>query len=72
LKAFGGVERAETPEFAGYIIDAIYRSPELISLSGGTFYASELARRFGVLDSNGLAPPSHRGLLGAPLYEPLS
>jgi NAD(P)-dependent dehydrogenase (short-subunit alcohol dehydrogenase family) len=71
LAEFGGVERAETPEFAGYIIDALYRSSDLMNLSGGTFYAAELAQRFGVLDIGGLAPPSHRALLGSPFYDPL-
>jgi NAD(P)-dependent dehydrogenase (short-subunit alcohol dehydrogenase family) len=72
LKEFGGAESAETPEFAGHLIDAIYRSPDLMSLSGGTFYASELARRYGVHDIEGREPPSHRGLLGAPIYDPLT
>jgi NAD(P)-dependent dehydrogenase (short-subunit alcohol dehydrogenase family) len=71
LDAFGGADRAETPEFAGHLIDAVYRSPDLMSLSGGTFYASELARRYGIWDLEGREPPSHRGLLGAPIYDPL-
>jgi NAD(P)-dependent dehydrogenase (short-subunit alcohol dehydrogenase family) len=71
LDAFGGPDRAETPEFAGHLIDAVYRSPDLMSLSGGTFYASELARRYGIWDLEGREPPSHRGLLGAPIYDPL-
>ena len=71
LQEFGGAERAESPEFAGHLIDALYRSPDLMSLSGGTFYASELARRYGVRDIGNLEPPSHRALLGAPLYDPV-
>jgi NAD(P)-dependent dehydrogenase (short-subunit alcohol dehydrogenase family) len=71
LQEFGGAERAESPEFAGYLIDALYRSRDLMNLSGGTFYASELARRYGVRDIGNLEPPSHRALLGAPLYDPV-
>jgi NAD(P)-dependent dehydrogenase (short-subunit alcohol dehydrogenase family) len=72
LQEFGGVERAESPEFAGYLIDALYRSPDLMSLSGGTFYVSELARRYGVRDTDNREPPSHRALLGAPFYDPVA
>ena len=47
-------------------------APIFMSLSGGTFYASELARRYGVRDIGNLEPPSHRALLGAPLMTPCS
>lgn len=71
LDAFGGVEQAETPEFAGRLIDVIYRSPDLMTLTGGTFWAAELAQRYGVTDLGERTPPSHRALLGTPLYNPL-
>ena len=41
-----------------------------MSLSGGTFYASELARRYGVRDVGNVEPPSHRALLGGPFMTP--
>lgn len=64
LAAFA--EHAETPEFTGRLIDALYRDPELESLSGRTLIAAELADRYGITDDAGRRPPSHRGVLGAP------
>ncbi len=64
LAAFA--EHAETPEFTGRLIDALYRDPELGSLSGRTLIAAELADRYGITDDAGRRPPSHRGVLGAP------
>lgn len=58
-------ERAETPEFTGYLIDALYDDPDLAALSGQTFIGAELAERYGVTDEGGRRPPSHRHL-GAP------
>lgn len=67
--AFGGLEKAESPEFAGRIIDAIWKDPDLIRLSGGTYYTAELAQRYGVVDVDGNEPASHRALLGPPLFD---
>lgn len=58
-------EHAETPEFTGYLIDALYGDPELGALSGQTFIGAELAERYGITDEDGRRPPSHRHL-GAP------
>lgn len=58
-------EHAETPEFTGYLIDALYNDPELADLSGQTFVGAELAERYGITDEGGRRPPSHRHL-GAP------
>lgn len=58
-------DHAETPEFTGYLIDALYDDPELAALSGQTFIGAELAERYGVTDEGGRRPPSHRHL-GAP------
>lgn len=68
--AFGGneealaktAEHAETPEFTGHLIDALYRDPELAELSGQTFIGAELAQRYGITDEGGRRPPSHRHL----------
>lgn len=59
-------EHAETPEFTGHLIDALYRDPALNELSGQTFIGAELAERYGITDEGGRRPPSHRALLGAP------
>jgi len=59
-------EHAETPEFTGYLIDALYRDPELSQLSGRTVIGAELATRYGITDEGGRVPPSHRDMLGAP------
>ncbi|MGB9306694.1 MAG: SDR family NAD(P)-dependent oxidoreductase [Mycobacterium sp.] len=58
-------EHAETPEFTGYLIDALYRDPQLEELSGQTMIGAELADRYDIIDEGGRHPPSHRHL-GAP------
>jgi NAD(P)-dependent dehydrogenase (short-subunit alcohol dehydrogenase family) len=57
---------AETPEFTGHLIDALWRDPELAELSGQTLIGAELATRYGITDEGGRQPPSHREVLGAP------
>jgi NAD(P)-dependent dehydrogenase (short-subunit alcohol dehydrogenase family) len=57
---------AETPEFTGYLINALYHDPELAELSGHTVIGAELAHRYGITDEGGRVPPSHREMLGAP------
>jgi NAD(P)-dependent dehydrogenase (short-subunit alcohol dehydrogenase family) len=57
---------AETPEFTGYLIDALYRDPALSELSGQTLIGAELATRYGITDADGRQPSSHRDVLGAP------
>jgi NAD(P)-dependent dehydrogenase (short-subunit alcohol dehydrogenase family) len=64
LAAFA--EHAETPQFTGRLIDALYRDPELATLSGHTVIGAELATRYGITDDGGRRPPSHRDALGAP------
>ncbi len=59
-------EHAETPEFTGHLIDALYRDPNLAELSGQTVIGAELAGRYGIVDEGDRRPPSHRELLGAP------
>ena len=55
-------EHAETPQFTGHLIDALYRDPDLAELSGQTFIGAELAERYGITDEGGRRPPSHRHL----------
>ncbi|MDY6996932.1 MAG: SDR family NAD(P)-dependent oxidoreductase [Actinomycetota bacterium] len=59
-------EHAETPEFTGLLIDALYRDPALAELSGQTVIGAELAGRYGITDADGRRPPSHRDMLGSP------
>lgn len=59
-------EHAETPEFTGYVIDALYRDPDLHDLSGRALIGAELAARYGITDEGGRTPPSHRDALGSP------
>ena len=59
-------ERAETPEFTGHLIDALWRDPELAELTGQTLIGVELAARYDIHDAEGRGPPSHREMLGAP------
>jgi NAD(P)-dependent dehydrogenase (short-subunit alcohol dehydrogenase family) len=64
LRAFA--EHAETPQFTGRLLDALYRDPDLPALSGHTVIGAELAARYGITDEAGRRPPSHRDALGAP------
>jgi NAD(P)-dependent dehydrogenase (short-subunit alcohol dehydrogenase family) len=59
-------EHAETPEFTGHLIDALYRDANLAELNGQTVIGAELAERYGITDEGGRRPPSHRELLGSP------
>jgi hypothetical protein len=62
----GFADHAETPQFTGRLIDALYRDPDLAALTGHTVIAAELAARYGLTDEGGRRPPSHRDALGAP------
>ncbi len=59
-------QHAETPEFSGRVIDALYRDPDRAELSGHALIGAELAQRYGITDEDGRTPPSHREILGAP------
>jgi NAD(P)-dependent dehydrogenase (short-subunit alcohol dehydrogenase family) len=59
-------KHAETPEFTGRLVDALWRDPGLGELSGQTVIGAELAARYGITDDDGRQPPSHRDMLGAP------
>lgn len=60
------LEMGETPEFIGRVSAALYADPKRIERSGQVFYAAELALDYGVKDTNGAQPPSHRQFLGDP------
>ena len=57
---------AESTEYGGRIIDAIFNDPKRMELTGQTFFSAELADRYGVKDVDGAQPPSGRGFLGPP------
>lgn len=57
---------AETPEFEGRVIAALYADPKRMERSGKVHYTSELALEYGIVDAGGVQPPSHRGFLGEP------
>jgi NAD(P)-dependent dehydrogenase (short-subunit alcohol dehydrogenase family) len=59
-------KHAETPEFTGRLVDALWRDPAASELSGQTVIGAELAMRYGITDEDGRQPPSHRDMLGAP------
>ncbi|MFG1934017.1 SDR family NAD(P)-dependent oxidoreductase [Mycobacterium sp. NPDC048908] len=59
-------KHAETPDFTGHLINALYHDPGLAELSGHTVIGAELALRYGITDEDGRQPPSHREMLGAP------
>jgi NAD(P)-dependent dehydrogenase (short-subunit alcohol dehydrogenase family) len=62
----GFAQHAETPEFTGHLINALYRDPDLEALSGQTLIGAELATRYGITDEGGRRPPSHRAMTGDP------
>ncbi|NSX18092.1 SDR family NAD(P)-dependent oxidoreductase [Cupriavidus taiwanensis] len=57
---------AETPEFTGRIIDALYRDRGLMEKSGQVLIGAEAALAYGIVDAEGVQPPSYRDALGGP------
>ncbi|MFC7516783.1 SDR family NAD(P)-dependent oxidoreductase [Herbaspirillum sp. GCM10030257] len=58
---------AETPQFTGLVIDALYRDPAVMEKSGQVLVGAEIAQEYGIVDINGKQPPSHRAFLGGPV-----
>jgi len=65
-KYAGLAATAETPEFTGRVIDALARDPALMEKSGRVLIGAELGLEYGITDSNGSSPPSHRAFFGDP------
>lgn len=63
---FAQTANFETPQFTGLVIEALYRDPNLMALSGKTFIGAELAQKYDIRDINGKQPPSYRETMGAP------
>jgi NAD(P)-dependent dehydrogenase (short-subunit alcohol dehydrogenase family) len=57
---------AETPQFTGMVIDALYRDPKLMEKSGRVLIGAEAALEYGIVDLDGKQPPSYRQFLGEP------
>ncbi|GHO97592.1 hypothetical protein KSF_076400 [Reticulibacter mediterranei] len=60
------METAETPQFTGRVIEALYGDPELMMKSGQVVIGAEAAVNYGFTDINGHQPPSLRHKLGSP------
>lgn len=56
---------AESPEFTGHILSALYRDEKRQEKSGKVLIGAEIAVEYGITDE-GLQPPSHREMLGGP------
>jgi NAD(P)-dependent dehydrogenase (short-subunit alcohol dehydrogenase family) len=65
-KYAGFWEIAETPEFTGRVLSALYRDPKRMEKSGQVLIGAELAAEYGIRDSGDREPPSHRAMLGGP------
>ncbi|HVT36989.1 MAG TPA: SDR family NAD(P)-dependent oxidoreductase [Nevskiaceae bacterium] len=59
-------DMAETPEFTGDVIAALWRDAKLMEKSGKVLIAAEAAQELGVTEAGGKQPPSHRAFLGGP------
>ena len=57
----------ERPEFTGSVINALSEDGELMALSGQALIGAELGERYGITDSDGKQPRSHRAVMGSPL-----
>ena len=58
------VATSESPEFTGRVIDALAKDPALMDKSGKVWIGAELAQEYGLTDTNGQLPPSHRAFFG--------
>jgi NAD(P)-dependent dehydrogenase (short-subunit alcohol dehydrogenase family) len=58
---------AESPQFTGRLVNALYRDPRRAARSGLVLVGAELALDYGIADIDGRQPPSHREMLGGPV-----
>lgn len=56
----------EKPEFSGLVINALYRDPDLATLSGSALIGAELGVKYRIADLDGKQPISYRLSMGAP------
>jgi len=58
---YGHLESAaETPEFTGHVIWALFNDPKLTDMSGQTVIGAEMAVKYGIQDQGGRQPKSYR------------
>jgi NAD(P)-dependent dehydrogenase (short-subunit alcohol dehydrogenase family) len=57
---------AESTEFAGRVLEALYNDPARLERSGQIAVVAELAKHYGISDITGRQPPSYRRALGDP------
>ena len=50
------LSNSESPEFIGRAVHGLYNDPDLLSMSGQTLVAADLARRYGFTDIDGKTP----------------
>jgi NAD(P)-dependent dehydrogenase (short-subunit alcohol dehydrogenase family) len=60
-----------TPEYAGLVIAALAKDPNLLKRSGGTYITAELAQEYGIKDIDGKVVPSLRAKRGSPIWAPV-
>lgn len=58
-------------EFPGRVIAALAADPAVMTRTGGTFIAPELAQEYGISDIDGRTIPSLRAERGAPIWKPV-
>lgn len=56
----------EKPEFSGMVIEALYRDPQLMELSGKALIGAELGMEYAIKDIDGKQPISYRQGMGSP------
>jgi hypothetical protein len=58
---YGYLEKvAETPEFTGHVVWALYNDPKLMDMTGQTVIGAEMALKYGITDTGGKQPRSYR------------
>jgi NAD(P)-dependent dehydrogenase (short-subunit alcohol dehydrogenase family) len=58
--------KRESPEFTGRVIDALYKSGDVMRVSGQALIGAELGKQLGITDLDGSEPMSYRDTLGGP------
>jgi NAD(P)-dependent dehydrogenase (short-subunit alcohol dehydrogenase family) len=64
VKYAGVIEGAETAEFSGHVIWALWQDPNLMELTGQAVIGAEMAVKYGIKDEGGRQPASMRDTQG--------
>jgi NAD(P)-dependent dehydrogenase (short-subunit alcohol dehydrogenase family) len=64
VKYAGVLESAETPEFTGHVVWAMFQDPNIMDITGQAVIGAEMAVKYGVKDEGGRQPPSMRDTQG--------